>query len=62
MTPHEFDPNAHEQMVRQLHAESDARIGRLALFEEMMVYVDNGDCTLEQAIAQYQHDLEVGDV
>jgi len=61
MTPRDFDPLAHEQMVRDLHDESKARLGRLALFEEMMTYVDQGQCTFDEAIAQYKHDLEVGD-
>ena len=62
MTPHEFDPDAHERLVRDLHDDQKARLGKFALFEEVMVYVDAGMCTFEEAIAQYKHDLEVGDV
>ena len=57
----EFDPTSHEQFVRGLHDERRGTLGKVALFEEVMTYVDRGDCTFEEAIAQYKHDLEVGD-
>jgi len=48
----------HETEVLEAY---DQRLGRIALFEDLMGYVDTGDCTFDEAIEQYKHDLEVGD-
>lgn len=62
MAAPEFDPEAHETFVRSLHDERRATLGKYALFEEVMTYVDKGMCTFDEAITQYKHDLEYGDV
>lgn len=58
MTQHEFDPIAHERLVRDLHDERLLRIARVALFDEMIDYHLDGQCSFGEAISQYQHDLD----
>lgn len=60
MTRHEFDPADHERQVRALHDERLLRIARVALFDEMIDYHLDGQCTFDEAIAQFLHDAEVG--
>lgn len=57
MTP-EFDPIKHERDVQ----ESWRRIGKYALFDEMIDYYLDGDCSFEEAVQQYQHDASEMDV
>lgn len=57
MTSPEFNPDAHEEFVRSLHADRDKSLGKYALFEEVMRHVDEGKCTFDEAIANYKHDL-----
>lgn len=45
----------HETFALELY---ERRLGQYALFEELMGYVDTGDCTFDQAIKQYKHDLD----
>lgn len=52
----EFDPIAHERMVRNLHDEQTARIGRVATFEELMARVDEGELAFDDAISQLRTD------
>lgn len=53
----QFDPAEHECMVRRLHEEHQTKLGKLALFEELMTYVDDGICTFDQAVEQYKRDV-----
>lgn len=48
-----FDPDAHEAQVE----EGLRRLAKYALFDEMVDYHLNGECTLAEALAQFEHDL-----
>lgn len=56
MMPHEFDPASHERQVRALHDERLLRIARVALFDELIDYPLDGQCTFDEAVSQYLHD------
>jgi hypothetical protein len=48
----EFNENQHEQFVTELHLWA----ARYALFDELIDYHLNGDCSFDEAVAQYKHD------
>lgn len=54
MTQPEFDPDRHEQEV----AERYRLLAKVALFDEMIDYHLDGKCTFDEAVEQYQHDLQ----
>lgn len=58
MAPHEFNPEAHEEFVSRRILELRKAAARVAIFDEMIDYYHNGDCTFDQAIEQYLHDIE----
>lgn len=60
MSQPEFDPVAHEEFVRDLHESSYRRIARVALFDEMIDFYHDGQCSFDEAVSQFQHDAEVG--
>lgn len=49
----EFDPVAHERDV----SERFAQLGKYALFDELIDLHLDGQCTLEEAVSQFEHDL-----
>jgi hypothetical protein len=51
----EFDPAQHEQDV----ADTYERLGKYALFDELVDYALDGHCSLDEAIAQFKHDLHI---
>lgn len=59
MAQHEFDPQAHEDFVSRRLEKIRRDAARVALFDELIDYHLNGDCTFEQATAQFLHDAEV---
>lgn len=58
----EFDPQQHEEFVSQRLQDLHRGVARVALFEEMMTFVDNGDCTFDQAVEQYLHDAAEAEI
>lgn len=58
MAQHEFDPEQHEQFVSARLTELHKAAARVAIFDEMIDYHLAGDCSFEEAIAQYLHDIE----
>lgn len=38
-------------------ADYRARLGKYALFDEVIDFALDGQCTLDEAVAQFQHDL-----
>lgn len=58
MEQHEFDPEAHEEFVSARLLAVRKQAARLAIFEEMMDYVDRGMCSFNEAIDQYLHDID----
>jgi hypothetical protein len=49
----EFDPTAHERDV----SERFAQLGKYALFDELIDMHLDGQCSLPEAIGQFEHDL-----
>ena len=58
MTQHEFDPEAHESFVSRRLVELQKSIARVAIFDEMIDYYHDGQCSFQEAIDQYLHDIE----
>ncbi len=58
MTQHEFNPEAHEQFVSRRLLEVRKQVARVAIFDEMIDYHLDGDCSFDEAIAQYLHDID----
>lgn len=58
MAQHEFNPEAHEQFVSRRLLELRKAAARVAIFDEMIDYHLAGDCTFDEAVAQYLHDIE----
>lgn len=57
MTQHEgapFDQAAHNRRV----AEGCKRLARWAIFDEMIDYHLDGDCSFQEAIDQFLHDIK----
>lgn len=57
MAQHEFNPEAHEEWVSDRLKKIRIDAARVALFDEMIDYHLDGDCTFEQAMEQFHHDL-----
>lgn len=51
--PEGFDPEAHEAQVQA----SYERINKYALFDELIDFALDGVVTLDEAVAQFKHDL-----
>lgn len=62
MTRHEFDPDEHETFVSARLAKLRIQAARVALFDELIDYHLDGDCTFDEAVGQYLHGLEVGGI
>lgn len=58
MEQHDFDPEAHEAFVSERLARVRTSIARVALFDELIDYHLDGDCTFDQAVSQFLHDAE----
>lgn len=58
MAQPEFDPVAHEARVAARLVELQKAAARVAIFDEMIDYHLAGDCTFDEAVAQYLHDIE----
>lgn len=56
---YESNPEIDEGFVSKRLVEARKRAARLAIFDEMIYYHLNGDCTFEQAIEQFKHDIEL---
>lgn len=54
----EFDLVAHEARVAARLVELHKTAARVAIFDEMIDYHLAGDCTFDEAVAQYLHDIE----
>lgn len=52
MTQHEFDQPAHDKLVD----EGYRRIARVALFDELIDMHHDGQCSYDEAVAQFLHD------
>lgn len=52
MTQPEFDPVQHELDVARIQL----RLARYALFDEVIDYFLDGQCSFDEAVAQYLHD------
>lgn len=58
MAQHEFNPEAHETFVSRRLLEVRKQAARLAIFDEMIDYHLDGDCSFQEAIDQFKHDIE----
>lgn len=58
----EFNPQKHEEFVSQRLQKIRRDAARTALFEELWSYVDAGQCTHDQAVAQFLHDADVAGI
>lgn len=58
METHEFDQPEHDRKV----ADGYARIARVAIFDELIDMCRDGQCTFEEAVAQYKHDIDVAGI
>jgi len=56
MAQHEFNPEAHEEFVSKRLQHLRINLARTALFDELIDYHLDGDCTFDQAVSQYLHD------
>ena len=54
----EFDPVVHEQRVNQRLVELQKTAARVAIFDELIDMHHDGQCSFDEAIAQYLHDIE----
>ena len=53
----EFDPAKHERDVDEAYE----RLGKYALFDELIDMHHKGMCSFDEAIAQFKHDLSIRD-
>jgi hypothetical protein len=58
MEQHEFNPEAHEEYVSRRLLEARKQAARMAIFDEMIDYHLDGQCSFDEAVAQYLHDIE----
>lgn len=58
MAQHEFNPEAHEQFVSRRLLELHKAAARVAIFDELIDLHHDGQCSFDEAIAQYLHDIE----
>lgn len=62
MGQHEFDPVAHEEFVSERLKKVRIQVARVALFDEMIDYHLDGQCSFDEAVSQFLHDAEVGGI
>ena len=58
MTSPEFNQDQHDQTIE----EGYRRIARVALFDELIDMHLDGQCSLEEAVAQYRHDAAEAEI
>ena len=58
MAQPEFDPVSHENFVSRRLVELQKAAARVAIFDEMIDYFHDGQCSFEEAVSQYLHDIE----
>lgn len=54
----EFDPVQHEEFVSQRVLELQKKAARIAIFDEMIDYHLDGQCSFDEAVTQFRHDIE----
>jgi len=53
-----FDPERHEEFVSSRLEKLRIQVARVALFDEMIDYHLDGDCSYDEAVTQFLHDAD----